>query len=115
MIIRLVQQLLCRAIETGASDLHFEPAEHELRVRARDRRQPACAGAFSTVDGDAGDGAFEAMAEVPVGAAAEPIDSHIGYNLVWGRAVDLRFSLVPSVTGEKIVLRVLERRARGAT
>jgi type II secretory ATPase GspE/PulE/Tfp pilus assembly ATPase PilB-like protein len=53
------------------------------------------------------------MAEAPIGHAAEPIDSHIGYNLVWGRGVDLRFSLVPAVTGEKIVLRVLERtRAR---
>jgi type IV pilus assembly protein PilB len=113
LIIRLVQQMLCRAVEAGASDLHVEPAEHELRVRARidgslqvlHRFPPAMA--LPVVS------RLKAMAEVPVTPAAEPIDSHIGYNLVWGRAVDLRFSLVPAVTGEKIVLRVLERtRAR---
>ena len=113
LIIRLVQQMLCRAVETGASDLHVEPAEHELRVRARidgslrvlHRFPPAMALPIVS--------RLKAMAEVPVTTAVEPIDSHIGYNLVWGRAVDLRFSLVPAVTGEKIVLRVLERtRAR---
>ena len=113
VIIRVVQQLLCRAVETGASDLHIEPAEHELRVRARidgslrvlERFPPSMAMPVTA--------RLKAMAEVPIGGAAEPIDSHIGYNLVWGRAVDLRFSLVPAVTGEKIVLRVLERtRAR---
>ncbi len=113
VIIRLVQQMLCRAVETGASDLHVEPTEHELRIRARidgglrvlHRFPPAMALPITS--------RLKAMAEVPVGGAAEPIDSHIGYNLVWGRAVDLRFSLVPAVTGEKIVLRVLERtRAR---
>jgi type IV pilus assembly protein PilB len=113
VIIRLVQQLLCRAVEAGASDVHVEPSEHELRVRARIdgslqvlHRFPA-AMALPLV------ARLKAMAEVPVAPAGEPIDSHIGYNLVWGRAVDLRFSLVPAVTGEKIVLRVLERtRAR---
>ncbi len=113
LIIRLVQQILCRAVEAGASDLHLEPAEHELRVRARidgslrvlHRFPPAMALPIVS--------RLKAMAEVPVTAAGAPIDSHIGYNLVWGRAVDLRFSLVPSVTGEKVVLRVLERtRAR---
>ena len=113
VVIRLVQQILCRAIETGASDLHVEPAEHELRVRARidgslrvlHRFPPAMALPIVA--------RLKAMAEVPIAAAEEPLDGHIGYNLVWGRGVDLRFSLVPAVTGEKIVLRVLERtRAR---
>ncbi|MEY4095846.1 MAG: hypothetical protein RLZZ53_3045 [Acidobacteriota bacterium] len=113
VIIRLVQQLLCRAVEAGASDLHIEPAEHELRVRARidgslrviERFPPSMALPVTA--------RVKAMAEAPIGAAPAPIDSHIGYNLVWGRAVDLRFSLVPAVTGEKVVLRVLERtRAR---
>ena len=113
VIIRLVQQLLCRAVETGASDLHFEPAEHELRVRARIDGSLRVLERFPPSMSMPVTARLKAMAEVPVGAATEPIDSHIGYNLVWGRAVDLRFSLVPSVTGEKIVLRVLERtRAR---
>ncbi|MEP7117770.1 MAG: ATPase, T2SS/T4P/T4SS family [Acidobacteriota bacterium] len=113
VIIRLVHQILCRAVEAGASDLHIEPAEHELRIRAR------IDGSLRDVDQSPAPMALpivsrlKAMADVPVTAATEPIDAHIGYNLVWGRAIDLRFSLVPAVTGEKIVLRVLERtRAR---
>ena len=113
LIIRLVQQLLCRAVETGASDLHVEPAEHELRVRARIDGSLRVLEQFPPSMSLPVTARLKAMAEVPVTGAAEPIDSHIGYNLVWGRAVDLRFSLVPAVTGEKIVLRVLERtRAR---
>lgn len=109
LIIRLVHQVLCRSIEAGASDIHVEPMETEVRVRARvdgslrvlHRFPPAMALPLVT--------RLKAMADVALTAASEPVDSHIGYNLVWGRAVDLRFSLVPSVTGEKIVLRVLER------
>ena len=35
VIIRLVQQMICRGVETGASDMHVEPTEEGLRVRAR--------------------------------------------------------------------------------
>ena len=113
LIVRLVHQILCRSIEEGASDVHVEPAETEVRVRARVdgslrvlyRFPPAMALPLLT--------RLKAMADVDLAPSKEPVDSHIGYNLVWGRGVDLRFSLVPSVTGEKIVLRVLERtRAR---
>jgi type IV pilus assembly protein PilB len=49
------------------------------------------------------------MADVPLTAAVAPIDARIGYDLVWGRPIDLRFSLVPSISGEKVVMRVLDR------
>jgi type IV pilus assembly protein PilB len=109
VIIRLVHQVIARSVEEGASDIHVEPSEGRLRVRAR-------------VDGALrvlhdlppsvilGVGArLKAMADVPLTAAAAPIDARIGYDLVWGRPVDLRFSLVPSISGEKVVMRVLDR------
>lgn len=109
VIIRLVHQIIARSVEEGASDIHVEPSEGRLRVRAR-------------VDGALrvlhdlppsvilGVGArLKAMADVPLTAAAAPIDARIGYDLVWGRPVDLRFSLVPSISGEKVVMRVLDR------
>jgi type IV pilus assembly protein PilB len=49
------------------------------------------------------------MAELPLTAAVTPLDARIGYDLVLGRGIDLRFSLVPAITGEKVVLRVLDR------
>jgi type IV pilus assembly protein PilB len=109
VIIRLVHQLLCRAIESGASDLHIEPTGDALRIRARIdgalhvlQTLPATAAAPIL-------GRVKAMADLAISASPTPIDARIGYDLVWGRGIDLRFSLVPSVTGEKIVLRVLDR------
>jgi type IV pilus assembly protein PilB len=109
IIIRLVHQIIARSVEAGASDIHVEPAEGRLRIRAR-------------VDGALRilhdlppsvilpvTARLKAMADVPLLAATTPIDARIGYDLVWGRPIDLRFSLVPSVSGEKVVMRVLDR------
>jgi type IV pilus assembly protein PilB len=109
VIIRLVHQMIARSVEAGASDIHVEPSEGRLRVRAR-------------VDGALRvlhdlppsvilpvSARLKAMADVPLTAASAPIDARIGYDLVWGRPVDLRFSLVPSISGEKVVMRVLDR------
>jgi type IV pilus assembly protein PilB len=108
-IIRLVQQVLCRAIETGASDIHIEPTGDQLRIRTR------VDGSMRVIDTLPAAAAvpilarLKAMAELPIGPAATPLDARIGYDLVLGRGVDLRFSLVPAITGEKVVLRVLDR------
>lgn len=109
VIIRLVQQVLVRAVEAGASDVHVEPAEARLRVRMR------VDGALRVVHDlpvsvvVAVTARLKAMADVPMTPAPVPIDARIGYDIVWGRPIDLRFSLVPSVSGEKIVMRVLDR------
>jgi type IV pilus assembly protein PilB len=109
VVIRLVQQILVRAVEAGASDIHVEPAEARLRVRSR------VDGALRVVHDlpvsvvTPVTARLKAMADVPLDAATVPIDARIGYDIVWGRPIDLRFSLVPSVSGEKIVMRVLDR------
>jgi type II secretory ATPase GspE/PulE/Tfp pilus assembly ATPase PilB-like protein len=109
VIVRLVHQLLCRAIEAGASDVHVEPIGDALRIRARIdgamrvyQTLPLAAAAPVTAR-------LKAMADLPITASSTPLDARIGYNLVWGRGIDLRFSAVPSVTGEKVVMRVLDR------
>ncbi|MBI1874719.1 MAG: Flp pilus assembly complex ATPase component TadA [Acidobacteria bacterium] len=113
LIIRLVHQMLCRAIEGAASDLHIQPDGESLRIRGRFdgalrvlHKIPLAASAPVI-------GRLRAMAELPIRGTTTPLDARIGFNLVYGRAIDLRFSLVPSVTGDKVVLRVLDReRAR---
>ena len=109
VIIRLVHQIIARSVEAGASDIHVEPAEGRLRVRAR------VDGALRVLHDLPPSvilpvtARLKAMADVPLTAATAPIDARIGYDLVWGRPVDLRFSLVPSISGEKVVMRVLDR------
>jgi type IV pilus assembly protein PilB len=108
-VIRLVQQILCRAVEMGCSDVHFEPVGDALRIRGRvdgamrvlHVLPPNVAGPMIA--------RLKAMADLPIEASAVPLDARIGYEIAWGRPIDLRFSLVPAVTGEKVVLRVLDR------
>lgn len=108
-IIRLVHQIIARSVESGASDIHVEPAEGRLRVRARvDGALRVLHDLPPSVILPVG-ARLKAMADVPLTSAVAPIDARIGYDLVWGRPVDLRFSLVPSISGEKVVMRVLDR------
>lgn len=108
-VIRLVQQMLCRAVEAGASDLHIEPTPEALRVRIRVDGAMRVQHGLPITAVVPVVSRLKAMADLPIGPAATPLDARIGYEIVWGRGIDLRFSLVPSVTGEKVVLRVLDR------
>ena len=108
-IIRLVHQIIVRAVEAGASDIHVEPLSDMLRVRTRvDGRVRVFAelppGAARVVVAR-----LKSMADLPLEPAKEPLDGRIGYDLTWNRPIDLRFSLVPAVTGENVVMRVLDR------
>jgi type IV pilus assembly protein PilB len=109
VVIRFVQQILCRAVESDASDIHVEPGANQLRIRLRidGAMQVMCSLPAATAP--AVIGRLKAMADLPTQAASLPLDSRVGYDLALGRSIDLRFSLVPAVTGDTIVLRVLER------
>ena len=108
-IIKLVNQILNRLVLANASDLHFEPAEDKFRIRVRidgviktkwvmpeNMKLPVVA-------------RLKAMAGIPTESASVPLDARIGYDMIWGRQVDFRFSDLPALLGEKIVLRVLDR------
>lgn len=108
-IIRLVNQILNRLVLAGASDIHFEPAEDAFRIRTRidgvirtkwmmpeNLKLPVVA-------------RLKAMAGIPIETSPIPVDARIGYDMIWGKQVDFRFSDLPSLLGEKIVLRVLDR------
>jgi type IV pilus assembly protein PilB len=107
-VIKLVNQIVAQAVERGASDVHLAPDGHELRVRFRidgvlqdvttvQRRMAA--GVVSRV---------KIMAELDIAERRLPQDGRVGL-AVDGRHVDLRVVTLPSVHGEAVVLRVLDK------
>ena len=109
-VIRLVNQLIARAVETAASDIHLEPFEDRLRVRYRYdgvlhevESPPARLSAAIT-------SRVKIMARLDIAERRLPQDGRIKL-AVRGQDVDFRVSTVPSLHGEKVVLRVLDRGA----
>lgn len=107
-IIKLVNLIITQAVQTGASDIHIEPFEDELRVRFRKdgvmklQMKPtksAHAGVVSRI---------KVMANLDIAETRSPQDGRIKLHL-HERKVDLRVSLVPCVWGEKVCMRLLDQ------
>jgi type IV pilus assembly protein PilB len=107
-IIKLVNQIIAQAIELGASDIHFEPDEHEMRVRFRidgvlqesttvPRRMSS--GVISRV---------KIISDLDIAERRIPQDGRISLTID-GKAVDLRVVTLPSVHGEGAVMRILDK------
>ena len=112
-VIRLVHQMVCRAVQLNASDIHVEPLADRLRVRARVDGALRTMWTLPPAASIPVVARLKAMADLPIEPSTTPLDSRISYDLIWGRQVDFRFSVVPSATGERVVMRALERsRAR---
>jgi general secretion pathway protein E len=109
-VIRLVNQIVSRAVETQASDIHIEPFEDRLRVRYRydgvlheAESPPARLTAAIT-------SRIKIMARLDIAERRLPQDGRIKL-AVRGHEVDFRVSTIPSLYGETVVLRVLDRSA----
>jgi general secretion pathway protein E len=109
-VIRLVNQLIARAVETRASDVHIEPFEDRLRVRYR------YDGVLHEVDSPPGRlqaaviSRIKIMARLDIAERRLPQDGRVRLT-VRGHEIDFRVSTVPSLYGESVVLRVLDRTA----
>jgi general secretion pathway protein E len=107
-IIRLVQDLIVRAVGSLASDIHIEPAEDNVRVRYR------IDGVLHTVQNLATDvraglcSRVKIMARLNIAERRLPQDGRAKVN-VRGREIDLRVSTMPTMWGESVVLRILDR------
>jgi len=108
--INLVNLIIVRAIKERASDIHIEPERAFFRVRYRidgvlyevmKHRIELHAPVVSRL---------KIMANLDIAERRLPQDGRIGV-MAQGRSVDLRFSSLPGVNGEKIVLRVLDKQA----
>ena len=114
-VIKLVHSIIAEATERGASDIHFEPqadeigpAGRELRVRMR-------------IDGVMVDSAtvpkrmvagvvsrMKIMSDLDISERRVPQDGRVGL-MVEGRHIDVRVVTLPSVNGESVVLRILDK------
>ena len=109
-VIRLVNQILTRAVETNASDVHFEPFEDRFRVRYRydgvlhEAEQPPQRLAAAITS------RIKIMARLDIAERRLPQDGRIRL-AVRGQAIDFRVSTAPSLHGETVVLRILDRNA----
>jgi type IV pilus assembly protein PilB len=107
-VIKLVHSIIADAVQRGASDIHFDPAERETRVRFR-------------VDGVVSDSTtvprrmvpgvvsrIKIMAELDISESRRPQDGRMGLK-VDGRQVDIRVLTMPTVNGESVVMRILDK------
>ncbi len=109
-VIRLVNQIIFRAVETRASDIHLEPFEDHLRVRYRydgelheAESQPAQLVRAIT-------SRVKIMARLDIAEQRLPQDGRIKL-AVRGQEIDIRVSTIPALHGETVALRILDRSA----
>jgi type IV pilus assembly protein PilB len=108
-VVRLVNMILLNAIKKGASDIHIEPYEKKFRVRYR-------------VDGvlaeemspplklkNAISSRLKIMSSLDIAERRLPQDGRIKLKLGKGREMDFRVSVLPTIWGEKTVLRLLDK------
>ena len=107
-IIKLVNLLITQAANDRASDIHIEPGEKDLRVRYRidgvlhEVMKPPKAVQSGITS------RLKIMAEINIAEKRIPQDGRIGI-VVQGRQLDLRVATLPTVHGEKIVMRILDK------
>jgi type IV pilus assembly protein PilB len=108
-VVRLVNAILLNAIKKGASDIHVEPYEKKLRVRYRidgvllEEMQPPMKLKNAIAS------RLKIMASLDIAERRLPQDGRIKLKMGKGKEMDFRVSVLPTIWGEKIVLRLLDK------
>ncbi|HEX9774953.1 MAG TPA: ATPase, T2SS/T4P/T4SS family [Actinomycetota bacterium] len=107
-IVKLINLLITQAVADRASDIHIEPQERDVRIRYRIdgvlhevMRSPKSIqnGALSRL---------KIMADIDIAERRIPQDGRVGL-VVGGKSIDLRVATMPTVYGEKAVIRILDK------
>ena len=107
-IVKLVNTLISRAVNERASDLHIEPGERDLRVRFRiDGVLHEIMSTPRSVSG-AVVSRLKIMADLDIAERRVPQDGRVSLRVA-GRQIDLRVATLPTIYGEKVVLRILDK------
>ncbi len=115
-LVRLVNSVIFQAAEDGASDVHFEPQEEALVVRFRVdgvlqevQRIPKRMTPGVTTR-------LKVLAKLDIAERRKPQDGRISLNAAAaGRMLDIRVATLPTVEGEKVVMRLLDKSRRAPT
>ena len=108
-VVKLVNLILLDAIKKGASDIHVEPYEKDFRVRYRvdgvlyEVMKPPMKLKMAIIS------RLKIMAELDIAERRLPQDGRIKLKLGKGREMDFRVSVCPTLFGEKVVLRLLDK------
>ncbi len=108
-VVRLVNMILLNAIKKGSSDIHVEPYEKKLRIRYRidgvliDEMSPPLKLKSAIAS------RLKIMSQLDIAERRLPQDGRIKLKLGKGREMDFRVSVLPTLWGEKIVLRLLDK------
>lgn len=107
-IVRFVNKILLDAIKTGASDIHFEPYEKSYRIRCRIdgilqevAKPPANLASRLCAR-------LKVMSQMDISERRVPQDGRIKMKISKNRAIDFRVNTLPTLWGEKVVLRILD-------
>ncbi len=108
-VVKFINLLLSEAIRTKASDIHIEPYEKRLRIRFRldgsliQKMEPIQGVAAALTS------RIKVMSNLDISERRHPQDGRLKVRLEKGKDVDFRVSCLPTLFGEKIVLRVLDK------
>ena len=107
-VVKFVNKVLVDAIRKGASDIHFEPYEDDYRVRLRiDGLLKMVARAPVKLNQRIA-ARLKVMAQLDIAEKRVPQDGRIKLNLSKSKQIDFRVSTLPTLFGEKVVLRILD-------
>jgi type IV pilus assembly protein PilB len=107
-IIRYVNKMLIDAIKTGASDIHFEPYEKSYRIRYRIDGILTSASKPPTTLASRLAARLKVMAQLDISERRLPQDGRIKLKVSKKKTIDFRVNTLPTLFGEKIVLRILD-------
>jgi type IV pilus assembly protein PilB len=107
-VVRLANNILSRAIQKGASDIHIEPQENGVKLRLRVDGVLRVESNLSKKMQLPLTSRLKIMARLDISERRLPQDGRISIRLE-GRAIDFRLSTVPAKFGEKVVMRILDK------
>lgn len=107
-VVKFVNKVLVDAIKRGASDIHFEPYETDYRVRLRVDGILKQVAKAPTKLKDRIAARIKVMAQLDIAEKRVPQDGRIKLNLSKTKQMDFRVSTLPTLFGEKVVLRILD-------